>query len=135
MTEPIDLMTGVQDAIVSAIRNQLPPDQRGMVRHSLDQDFQPPFHLIGDITLEEAGGKEEQLDEGEVDIHTVYRGSDRSELLALMYQLRLATHNALIEAGSARYRIMWRGAIASAAGRDGITYAGITQVDIIAEPA
>lgn len=135
MTAPLDLLTGAQDAIIKIIRDQLPPAQQGMVRHSLEQDFQPPFHLVGDISVEEAGGKEEQLDEGEAEIHTVYRGSDRRELLALMFQLRLATHNALIEVGSARFRILWRGAIASAAGRDGVTYAGLTQVDIIAEPA
>lgn len=135
MTAPLDLLTGVQDAIIKVIRDQLPEADRGMVRHSLDENFEPPFHLVGDISLEEAGSKHEQLDEGDAEIHTVYRGSDRRELLALMYQLRLATHDAVIPLGEAQYRIRWRGAIVSAAARDGVTYAGLTQLDLIAEPA
>lgn len=134
MTEPLDLMTGTQDAIIAVIRERLPADQRGMVRHSLDEDFQPPFHLVGDITTENAGGKDEQLEELEADIHTVYRGSDRRELLTLMHQVRLATHDTTVEIEGATFRITWRGAIASAAASDGVTYAGLTTLDIIAEP-
>ena len=105
-----------------------------MVRHSLDEDFQPPFHLVGDITTENVGGKDEQLEELEADIHTVYRGSDRREQLALMHQVRLATHDTKVEIEGATFRITWRGAIASAAASDGVTYAGLTTLDIIAEP-
>jgi hypothetical protein len=135
MGKPLDLLTGTQDAIIQLIREQLPVDRREMVRHSLDENFQPPFHLVGDITTEEAGGKEEQLEELEAEIHTVYRGNDRRELLALMHELRLATHHVRVPLDGATYTVQWRSAIASAAARDGVTYAGLTTLDIIAEPA
>ncbi len=135
MTEPLDMMTGTQDAIIELIRNRLPDAQKSMVRHSLKEDAEPPFHLVGDISSENAGGKDDQLEEIEADIHTVYRGDDRSELLALMHQVRLATDGAILKIADASFRISWRGAIASAAARDGVTYAGLTTLDIFAEPA
>ncbi len=134
MTEPLDLLTGTQDAIIALIRARLPDDQKPMVRHTLDEDFQPPFHLIGDITTEEVGGKDEQLEELEAEIHTVYVGSDRRELLKLLHQVRIATNDARIPIDGATYRVQWRGAIASTAARDGVTFAGLTTLDIQAEP-
>jgi hypothetical protein len=135
MTEPLDMLTGTQDAIVKLIRDKLPDAQKPMVRHSLDENFEPPFYLVGDISSENAGGKDDQLEEIEVDIHTVYRGDNRGELLALMHQARLATDGAILTIGDASFRITWRGAIASAAARDGVTYAGLTTLAIFAEPA
>lgn len=135
MTEPIDLMTGTQDALIALIRDRLPEGQKSMVRHSLEEDFEPPFHLVGDISSENAGGKDDQLEEIEADIHTVYRGDDRRELLALMHQARIATDGAILSLGGASFRVTWRGAIASAAARDGVTYAGLTTLAIFAEPA
>ncbi len=134
MAAPLDLLTGTQDAIIQLIRARLPAEQKQMVRHTLEENFQPPFHLVGDIVTEEAGGKDEQLEELEAEIHTVYRGSDRRELLAMLHQVRLATHDTRVQAGGATYRVQWRGAIASTAARDGVTFAGLTTLDIQAEP-
>ena len=135
MTAPLDLISGAQAAVVKLLQDGLPEEQRGMVRHSLKQNFQPPFHLIGDIASENAGSKADQLEEIEVDVHTVYKGGDRGELLALMHQVRTAADEQLIEIAGASFRVEWVGAIASTAAADGVTYAGITTLKIFAEPA
>ena len=134
MTVPLDMLTGAQDAVVQLLREQLPDDRRGMVRHSLGQNTAPPFHLVGDISSEDIG-KGEQFEEIEVDLHTVYRGTDRGELLALMHEVHAATADASIEIGGALFRTRWVGAIASGAAADGVTYAGLTTIQIFAEPA
>lgn len=135
MTEPLDLLTGTQDALIKLIRDRLPAADRDMVRHSLAENAQPPFHLIGDISSDNAGGKGDQLEEIEADVHTVYRGTNRRDLLAMMHQVRLATDNQVLTIDGAQYRVSWRGAIASTAARDGVTYAGLTTLTLFAEPA
>ncbi|WP_341207278.1 hypothetical protein [uncultured Sphingomonas sp.] len=132
----LDLMTGAQDAVVKLLREQLPADQREMVRHSLRKDMPTPFHLIGDITSDNAGGKAEQLEQIEVDVHTVYKGTDRRELLGLMHQVRLATDDKIIVIDGAHFRVGWAGAAAGGASTiDGVTYAGVTSLELYAEPA
>ncbi|WP_288338594.1 hypothetical protein [uncultured Sphingomonas sp.] len=135
MSAPIDLLSGAQLATVKLLRNQLPADQREIVRHSLKQGTQPPFHLIGDIDTANDGDKGEQLEAITVDVHTVYRGGDRAELLAMMHQVRLATDGAKVDLGGASYRFHWDAAAASTAAADGVTYAGITSLILTAEPA
>ncbi|MEH3098873.1 tail completion protein gp17 [Sphingomonas adhaesiva] len=136
MTQLLDLMTGAQDAVVQLLRAQLPADQRGMVRHSLKQGAQPPFHLIGDIASADAGGKDEQAEDIEVDVHTVYRGADRRELLAMLHQVRVAVTDRRLVIDGALFRTTWAGASAgSASTTDGVTYAGVTTITLTAEPA
>ena len=136
MTDLIDTLTGAQDAVVKLIRDFLPADRRAIVRHSLKQDTKPPFHLIGDISMSDAGSKSDQLDDGEVDVHTVYRGTDRRELLAMMHEVRVATHGQLITIDGGEYRVQWASAAAgSAASTDGVTFAGVTTLTLNAEPA
>jgi hypothetical protein len=135
MADLLDLLSGAQDAVIKLIRDALPPDQQAMVRHTLDENFQPPFHLVGDITSESSGGKSDQLEQIEVDVHTVYRGDNRSDLLAMMHTVRRAIDGEQIELDGAIFNFTWRGAIASAAAKDGVTYAGLTTIEIFAEPA
>lgn len=132
----VDLMTGAQDAVVKLLQEQLPADQRGMVRHSLKQGMAPPFYLIGDVASSNEGGKGEQLEQIEVDVHTVYKGTDRRELLAMMHQVRLATDDRTITIAGAQFRVSWVGASAGGASTiDGVTYAGVSTLDLYAEPA
>lgn len=135
MTAPIDTLTGVQDAIVKMLRDQLPDGQKGLARHSLKQGALPPFHLVGDIDIEGEGGKGEQFDRATVDVQTAYRGLDRGELLAMMFQVRLAAQDTPIEIEGVQYRATWLSAAASTAASDGVTFAGITTIEITAEPA
>ena len=135
MSEPIDLLTAAQDAVVKLLREQLPADQRPLVRHSLKQGTEPPFHLVGDIDSENAGSKDEQAEEITVDLHTVYRGSDRRVLLGMMHQVRVAVDDASITIGGGSFRCSWLTSAASTAATDGVTYAGITTLSLFAEPA
>lgn len=135
MTAPLDLITGTQDALIKLLQDQLPAADRAIVRHSLAQDFQPPFHLVGDIDSENEGRPGEQLERIEAEVHSVYRGGDRRALLTMLHQVRLATDGARITLGGASFRIQWEGALASRAAGDGVTYAGATTLTIIAEPA
>ena len=50
----------------------------------------PPFHLVGDMDSDNIGGKDEQFEQINVDVHTVYKGADRRELLGLMHTVRIA---------------------------------------------
>lgn len=131
----LDLMTGAQDATIALLRDQLPAEQRGMVRHSPKENAVPPWHLVGDINADSEDDKGEQLEKLTVDIHTVYRGSDRRELLALLHQVHLATRRAKVDLAGANYRFRWLGAIASTAASDGVTYAGVTTIEVTAQPA
>lgn len=135
MTQPIDMLTGAQTAVVTLLQTQLPPAERGMVRHSLKKGAEPPFHLIGDIASENAGTKDDQFEEIEVDVHTVYRGTDRGELLKLMHQVRAAADEETVEVAGATFRVSFLGALASGAASDGVTFAGITTLQLSAEPA
>lgn len=135
MTDPIDMLTAGQDAIVELLRKRLPEDQQGLARASLLEDAKPPFHLVGDIDTENTGGKHEQAERISADIHTVYRGSDRRELLAMMHAVRLATDDVAIQVGEVQYRVFWLTAAASTAASDGVTFAGLTTIELYAEPA
>lgn len=135
MSEPLDLLTGAQDATVKLLRDRLPADKQEMVRHSLKQGTVPPFHLVGDMDSDSIGGKDEQFEQINVDVHTVYKGADRRELLALMHQVRIAVDDESITIGGMLFRFRFAGAAASTAAADGVTYAGITTLEVYAEPA
>ena len=135
MSEPIDLMTAAQDAVVALLRAQLPEDQRGIVRHTLQQNTLPPFHLIGDIASSNEASKGDQLEDIEVDVHTVYRGTNRRDLLAMLHQVRLATDGQTVDTDVAHFRFTWLGAVADGFAADGVTCAGLTTLHLSAEPA
>lgn len=135
MSEPIDMMTAAQNAVVKLLQQRLPAAQRGIVRHTLAQGTQPPFHLIGDIATSNEQSKGDQLEEIEVDVHTVYRGSDRGVLLGMLHQVRLATDDQSIEIGGALFQSTWLGAVADGFAADSVTCAGLTTLHLSAEPA
>jgi len=135
MSDPLDLLTGAQDATVQLLRERLPADRKEMVRHSLKQGTQPPFHLVGDMDSDSIGGKDEQFEQINVDVHTVYKGADRRELLGLMHQVRVAIDDASVTLDGMIFRFRFAGAAASTAAGDGVTYAGITTLEVYAEPA
>ncbi|KAK0330804.1 hypothetical protein LTR94_031382, partial [Friedmanniomyces endolithicus] len=123
------------DAVIALLRAQLPEAQRGMVRHSVKQDTLPPFHLIGEIDADNIGGKGEQYEQLTVDVVTIYRGADRRELLALMHPIRVAANDATLIRDGVRFRITWRSSAIGTVASDGVTFAGITILEVTAEPA
>lgn len=135
MYAPIDMLTATQDAVIAAIRAALPEDQRGMVKHTIAQDTLPPFHLVGEIDTDNQSNRDEQFEQLTVNIYTVYRGSDRRDLLALMHPVRVALDLTTLTIAGVSFTSRFNGASVTRAGSDGVTFSGITQIDITAEPA
>jgi hypothetical protein len=134
MSDAVDMLTATQDALIAALQQRLPPEQQGLARHTLMEGTAPPFHLIGDLDAENIGSKGEQLELLTADIYTVYRGTDRRELLGLMHPVRLALDDQKLVVDGIAFRTRWAGASASRASSDGVTFAGVTQIEIYAEP-
>jgi hypothetical protein len=127
----IDLMSAGQAAIFAALETGV---VLATVHDHVKQDTAPPFVKIGAIATNNEGGKGEQAETLEVEIHTIYRGADRSVLLAIMHQVREALDEQQLAGGGASFRPTFATAAASDAGPDGVTYAGITTFEVFAEP-
>jgi hypothetical protein len=129
----IDLMSATQAAVFGALDDRV---TLAPVHDHVKQDTDPPFVKIGTIETISEGGKDEQAETLQVEVHTIYRGADRSALLAIMHEVREALEGQTITAPDASF---WTptfiGAVASEAGPDGVTYAGISTFEVFAEPA
>lgn len=130
----LDLMSAAQEAFFTALAAAIPPGTASVHDH-LKQGTQPPFVHVGGIDEENVGSKGEQGSRFEVEVHSVYKGADRSELLAIMHQVRLALDGQPIAAAGVEFSTpAFIGAAASMAGHDGLTYAGISTFEVFAEP-
>lgn len=122
----LDAAIGADEAIVTTNPPQLDPADKSERR----------FVIIGDIDVEDAGGKGEQLERISVQIIVVYRGRQRSALHALMHRVREALEGAVPAiAGVAFGSIDFVGASSSPPARDGVTHAGIIEFEVNGEPA
>jgi hypothetical protein len=131
----IDLLSPTQAAVVAALQAGVNSDLAA-VYDTVDQDTQPPFVIVGEIRSTNDSAREEQLEEFEVDVHSVYRGGDRTVLMAIMHQVRTALDGvALAAAGVSFWKPEYLEAGISSAGPDGVTYAGVSTFKIVAEPA
>jgi hypothetical protein len=126
----IDLMSAGQEAVFVALEAGV---DLASVHDHVKQDTDPPFVKIGEITTSNEGTKGDQAEILEVEVHTVYRGADRSVLLAIMHQEREALDEQTLSAGGAAFRVRFVSAAASDAGPDGVTYAGIGVFELFAE--
>ena len=100
------------------------------------QDQEGNFVQIDDLDWSNEGGKHDPELQVAIDVVTIYRGENRSELLAIMH----ANYRALIEApieaeGVTITGVQLLGGFASGAGPDGLTYAGLQSFVLFAEPA
>ena len=132
----IDLLTPTQLAFVQALRAAIPAAEAD-VRHTMKQDAQPPFVLVGNIDSEPAGNVGDQLELLSVEIQTVYRGTDRAKLLALMHKARSACDEiALPEQDGVEFGLpRWVSSAASSTPPDGVTFAGIINFEVHVQPA
>lgn len=131
---PVDLMSATQEAVVALMRSSV-SEELGYAWHTLKQDQKPPFNLVADITSEDTGEKDGQLERLIVETHSVYVGGDRSVLLAMMHAVRTALDRQAVTIAGVTYRIAWLSGAASSAAADGKTYAGVGSFEIYAEPA
>jgi len=129
----VDLLSPAQLAFVQALKAVITDVS---VQHTMKQGAQPPFVLVGNIESDPVDD-DGQLELLSVEIQSVYRGSDRGELLALMHRVRSACDGvALPEQDGVAFGLpRFAGAAASSTPADGVTFAGITNFEVHAQPA
>jgi len=137
----VDLLTASQQAVYAALaplagRADLPTSLQ--IFSHVPQDVKTPYVLIGDVdTDNNSGYPGEQEEEISIEIISVFRGTSRAPLLAIMHAVRLALHNQPITAPSAAFETpnYLKGSAGSAASADGVTQLGIQTFKFIAQPA
>lgn len=131
----IDLMSAAQEAAFKALAAAIPPELAEVYDH-VPQGTEPNFVKLGAIEASNEGDKDDQRERFELEVHTIYRGADRSRLLAIMHQVRLALDDQPLELEGVDFSTpSFLSAAASDPASDGVTYAGITTFEIYAEPA
>lgn len=131
----IDLISAVQAAFIAVLDAGIEAGDAQVLDH-VPQGTEPNFVELGSIEFQNEGDKEDPRFRFEVEVHTVYRGSDRSELLALMNKV----HEAVLEGELTSPAIAFSSpelisGAASKAASDGVTYAGLSLFEVYAEPA
>ena len=134
----VDLMDAAQTAVFGAISGRQALTNLSQVTQHVLPNMLAAGHItrIGKIESGPIGEKSDQLEEISIDIETLYRGTSRAEVLAIMFQQRLALDGqALAHDGVAFDTPEWAGAVVDGPAKDGVTYVGIQTFTIIAEPA
>ena len=135
MSDFVDLLTPSQDAVIAKLKAGVPP-ALGSVHQHVKQDTQPPFVMVGSIDAANEGSKGAQAENITVELHFVTRGPTRAPLMALMHAARACLEGTALEADGVLFETPnYLGATVSNAGTDGVTYAGISTFEFIAEPA
>lgn len=135
MTAIVDLITPTQDAVIAKLKAGV-PKELGSVHQHVKQDTQPPFVMVGSIDASNEGSKGAQSESMQVELHFVTRGPSRAPLLALMGAARAALEGEQLEVEGVSFETPnWLGSTVSNAGPDGVTYAGVSTFEFIAEPA
>lgn len=129
----IDLLTATQAAAFAALEAGVTLAETYDV---IPQDTQPNFVKIGEIKIVNVGSKHAQAERFEVEVQSIYRGKDRTELMAIMHQVRCSLDGqALAAVGVAFGPCEYTGGGISDAAKDGETYAGVGVFEVDAEPA
>lgn len=97
-------------------------------------ETKPNFVQVGDLEWTNEGGKDEVAVRLTVDIYTVYQGSDRAEMIALMAVTDGALQGVRLQATGIHFAEaeLLAGGLSGAA-RDGVTFAGQQTYEIYAE--
>ena len=128
----IDLMSATQEGVYGPLKAAV---SLAAVHDHVKQGTQPPFVQLGSIDSSNEGTKHEQRELISFEVHTIYRGADRRELLAIMHEVRQLDGVVPEVDGVSYSAIEFVNQVASNAGSDGVTYAGISTFEIYAEPA
>lgn len=133
MPDFVDLLTPTQAAVYAALKSRV---TLAPVYDHVKQDTQPDFVKIGAIDGTNEGARDEQREQFIVEVQSVYRGGDRTQLMALMHEVRLSLDGiAIAAAGASFWTPEFLDQAISDAGPDGVTYAGISRFLVSAEPA
>ena len=138
----IDLLQCAQDA---AFALALPLEQDAdlaavlgapaQVLQHVPENTQPPIVIVGDLDTVNDGGKDDQLEQIRVQMQFVYRGPGRAPLLTMMNRARALIHDQRVTVEGGLLHFKWVTGSASIAAVDGITYAGLSEFDVFAQPA
>src|SRR4051794_12165799 len=91
----IDLMMPTQAAVFKALEAGV---TLAPVYDHVKPGTEPNFVKIGAIDGTNQSAREEQREEFEVEVHSIYRGADRGELMGIMHEVRVALDGVEIEA-------------------------------------
>lgn len=132
----IDLMSATRGAVYRALAAAVPGDL-APVYDDVPQNTPPPFVKIGSIDSENASAKGDQVELLTVEVVAVYRGEDRGVLLAMMHAARAALDRQPITADGVAFEPprFVVGSASDASQQDGVTYAGVLNFELYAEPA
>jgi hypothetical protein len=128
----IDLITATQDAIYAALNVPAITSQWPVFQH-VPEGTKPPYIVVADIDAEPGQTKGSQ--DITVDIVSVHVGKGRRPLLAMMHAVfETLDGQPIVAAGAELEAPRWLGAETSPA-EDGVTYGGLQQFSVAAEPA
>jgi hypothetical protein len=132
----IDLMSAARGAVFRALAAAVSPSLC-TVFDDVPQGTQPNFLKIGAIDSQNEESRSDQFERLTVEVIAIYRGQDRGVLLSMMHAGRDALDRKQLTSDGVNFlRTRFVTASASDASKDdGVTYAGISNYEIWAEPA
>lgn len=129
----VQLMRATQRGAIVALNAATPP---APVLEHVPQGTEPPYIRFGDITAEPIGSKSDPARLVSFELHSVTRGTSRTQLFELMDFVETVLGGAeLIDAGTNFQPTIIETSSASGAGPDGVTYVGLSTFSVFAEPA
>ena len=134
----IDLMDAVQTAVFEKLSDRAELTELCTVTQHVLQDMLETGSItrLGKIESVPEGGKGEQFELITVDVETLYRGTSQADVLAIMFQQRLALEEQELSFDGVSFDTpAWAGGMVDGPAKDGVTYVGIQTFTIYAEPA
>jgi hypothetical protein len=135
-----NLVKATDEAVYAVLAASTNPAAAPAYQH-VKQGTQPPFNKVGQIDTDNMTGKSGQLEKLTIEIHSVFRGEERGPLLDQMFAVREAfdqeSATTPLSADGVEFgEVNFVSSTASDASvLDGVTYVGVTVIEIYAEPA
>ena len=136
MTDIIDLVGPTRIAVFNALEQGVDAALCA-VYDDVPEGTQPNYLKLGIIDNENDESKSDQFERLLVEVFGVYRGADRGVLVNMMFAGRKALDRQKLQADGVNFlrtRFV-KGSTSDASPQDGVTYAGLMQFEIWAEPA
>jgi hypothetical protein len=129
-------MQATQDAVLAALSAAIDPSLAPVLQH-LPQGTQPPFVKVGAIDTDSDTIHGEQFEHVTIEIQCAYRGEERGPLLDLMHAVRQALDSKRITSDGVTFGLprFLSASASDASPIDGLTYAGVSSFQILAQPA
>jgi hypothetical protein len=129
-----DLLTATQTAFYTALNVSTLTELSPVTQHVIE-NTEPPLTIIGGVSFEPIGGKDGGLDRATVEIITLYRGTQRTELFAIQSAVRTLLDGQTITAAGAEFSRPVYVSSEVEELEDGVTYLGTQRFEVIVQPA